>query len=132
LLFESETDVGVELKVIEDEFGGPHYQVIGNIDGAIEFDLGVFGAGEFDVEGVVQANGLEDGAKFVIAIGALAEDTEIEIEFGEGRDGDAQAAIVAGAGGWTGGSTDGHTNPTAAENTYSDFNLFGPLGHPCG
>ena len=79
--------------MIEYKAGGAHYQVIGNFDGAIEFDLGAFGAGEFDVQGVAQANGLEDGAEFVIAIGAAAEDAEVEIKFGERRDGDEQAGL---------------------------------------
>jgi hypothetical protein len=46
------------------------------------------GAGEFDLQRIAEADGLENGAEFVIVVGAAAEDAEIEIEFGEGRDGD--------------------------------------------
>ena len=44
----------------------------------------------------MERNGLKDGAEFVVRIGALAEDVQAQVNFGERWDSDfAHAAIAA-------------------------------------
>ena len=45
---------------------------------------------------IMERNGLKDGAEFVVRIGALAEDVQAQVDFGERWDSDfAHAAIAA-------------------------------------
>jgi hypothetical protein len=64
-------------EIFFDRFGGERFVAKGG-----EGDGGLFGGAE--MQGVVEGDGLEDGAKFVIAVSAFAEDVETEINFGEG------------------------------------------------
>lgn len=59
-------------------FGGERF--IAECD---EGDARLFGGAE--MQRVVERDSLEDGAKFVVAIGAFAKDIELQIDFGEGR-----------------------------------------------
>ena len=51
--------------------------------GVVELDRGLACRGERDLQGVGERDGLEDGAQLVEAIGTLAEDAQIEIDFGQ-------------------------------------------------
>ena len=54
-----------------------------NLEIVVESDGGAARRGESDLQRVGERDGLEDGAQFVEAIGALAEDAQIEIDFGQ-------------------------------------------------
>src|SRR6266849_4657148 len=59
-----------------------------------ETNTGSFGRAQFQF--IVQGNGLEDGAEFVVSVRAFAKNVQPEIDFSEGWDSDfAHAAIVA-------------------------------------
>ena len=59
--------------------------------------------GAFELERVMQRDGLKDGAQLVITVGAAAGDVETEINFGEGRQPDpgfhARSLLRVGTGG---------------------------------
>ncbi len=56
--------------------------------------MGSFRELELDCERVLQADRLENGSQFVIAVGPLVEDAQIEVELGERRNGDAARLIL--------------------------------------
>ena len=71
---------GVDGPVDEIFFEGLFCEAVVAVDG--EFYSGLTRGAE--VECVVEGDGLEDGAELVVVVGALADDVEAEVDFGEG------------------------------------------------
>ncbi len=71
----------------QDRFCRTNYQVVGDVDGAGELDLGSFRKIELDGQSVSQIDGLKNGSDLVIAIGSSVQNAQIEVQLGEGGDG---------------------------------------------
>lgn len=83
---DGEAEFGGELHFVEERVGGSDDDVVGDFGCAVNFDLRLSGALKFDVDGVVNGDGLKDGSEFVEPIVAFAENFEGEVDFGQRRD----------------------------------------------
>ena len=57
-------------------------QVVRDVDGGLDLNAGLTGGLVLDTDGIGKGDGLENGAKLMVAVASFVEHAEVEIDFG--------------------------------------------------